>query len=75
MLSVPDELAAISDDRVWLQESFTIAKNSVYAPPVFGGLGPYTITPEYAEAMRYVARGRAALAGRRLAILINSDLR
>lgn len=73
--SVSNDLAAISDDRIWLQESLTIAKNSVYVAPVMGGLGPYTITPQYADAMRSIARGRVVLAGRRLAALINSNLR
>jgi hypothetical protein len=71
----PDGVARIADDRVWLAESATLARNAVYAPPIGAGLGPYAPTPAYTDLARQVARGRAALAGRRLAALINANLR
>jgi hypothetical protein len=71
----PDVLARVADDRVWLTESATIARNVVYASPIGAGLGPYAVTPAYTDAAHQVARGRAALAGRRLAALINANLR
>jgi hypothetical protein len=71
----PDALAAVMDDRVWLQESATIARNTAYAAPIGPGADPYQLTPEYEAVARQVARGRAALAGRRLARLIETALR
>jgi hypothetical protein len=70
----PDQLARISDDRVWLQESATIARNTVYASPIGANLGPFHLTPAYKDVAHQVARGRAALAGRRLAALLNASL-
>jgi len=71
----PDALARNRDDRAWLAESASIARNSVYAPPIGAGLGPYSLTSDYVEMAQQVSRGRAALAGRRLAVLINTNLR
>ena len=71
----PDQLAALADDKVWLQESATIARNTAYAGPIGPSLGPFQTTPAYEEIARQVARGRAAVAGRRLAALINANLR
>jgi hypothetical protein len=71
----PDDQARIADDQRWLQESAIIAKNTVYAAPIGPGLGPYALTPAYEDVARQVARGRAALAGRRLAALLNRNLR
>lgn len=71
----PDALAHIADDKIWLQESATIARHTVYAPPIGAALGPFHLTPEYEAVAHQVARGRAALAGRRLAALINANLR
>jgi hypothetical protein len=68
-----DDLARIADDRVWLAEGATIARNAAYALPIGAGLGPYTLTPAYTDIAH--RRGRAALAGRRLAALINPNLR
>lgn len=71
----PDAKARIADDRIWLKESATLARKVVYAPPIGAGLGPYTLTPAYTSMAQQVSRERAALAGRRLAALINTNLR
>lgn len=71
----PDALARIADDKVWLRESAAIARHTVYAAPIGPTLGPYHLTPDYETVAREVARGRAALAGRRLAALINANLK
>jgi hypothetical protein len=71
----PDALANISDDRIWLHESAVIARNTVYAGPIGTALGPYKVTPAYEAIAHQVARGRAAVAGRRLAALLNANLR
>jgi hypothetical protein len=69
-------LAAISDANVWIDESFEAAKVYVYAsPPIGTGPGPFTLTDEYKAKALKVATERIALAGARLANLIEASLR
>jgi hypothetical protein len=67
----------IADLRVqdWLDESGRIARQVVYQPPIGPGSGPYLLTPAYRDQARRVARTQVALAGRRLAVLLNNALR
>jgi hypothetical protein len=67
--------AAIADDSVWLRESFEAARQYVYAPPVGDGPGPYTLDEHYRQVARATAEARVALAGLRLANLINANLK
>lgn len=67
--------AAISDEDKWVKESFSAAKESVYVDPVGAELGPYTLDAAYRANARKVAKARVALAGVRLANLINGELR
>ena len=66
----------IRDTRVqnWVDESARIARRVVYQSPVGPGVGPYPPTPGYRAKARVVARRQIALAGRRLALLLNSAL-
>ena len=66
--------AAISDEAVWIDESFEAAKKFVYAAPVGVGAGPFTLDQRYKTAAKKVAEERVALAGARLANLLNADL-
>lgn len=66
-------LARIDDEKAWIQESFEAAKKSVYADPVGVGAGPFPLNGTYTVAARKVAAQRVALAGARLAKLINSS--
>jgi hypothetical protein len=62
----------------WVQESFTLAKSDVYMdPPIGTGKGPYTISPSsaYATNALAVAQKRVALAGTRLANVLNAELK
>jgi len=68
-------LAEKMDEAAWVQESFDAARRYVYVPPIGPGLGPFTITPQYLEPARAIARERVALAGVRLANLLNSELK
>jgi hypothetical protein len=68
------EKVAISDVAVWIQEGFDLAQSAVYVPPIGVGDGPFTITPQYQAAAVKLGRARIALAGRRLANLINQTL-
>jgi hypothetical protein len=67
--------AGIDDPTVWADESFQLAKTSVYAPPVGSGAGPYDVYGgPYAKAAEAVAMTRVVLAGERLANLLNASL-
>jgi len=66
----------IADTRTqdWLNEGSRIARRVVYQAPIGPGSGPYALTPRYREQARAVARSQVALAGRRLAVLLNTAL-
>ncbi len=71
-LPTPDSrVAAIDDERQWIHESFMIAQNSVYIPPIGDGPGPYFIDRPYQRIAHRIARERLALAGARLAHILN----
>ncbi|WP_050385875.1 S1/P1 nuclease [Bradyrhizobium pachyrhizi] len=63
--------AGSTDEKDWIQESFEIAKQSVYAPPIRGGDGPYRLTKAYQSKARKIANQRIALAGSRIAAILN----
>jgi hypothetical protein len=66
---------AKTDEKDWVAESFQEAQRFVYAPPVGPGDGPYTLTLEYKKKAGKLAKQRLALAGARLAKLLNDELR
>lgn len=68
-------LAAKKDASDWAAESFVAAKQTVYAAPVGNGDGPFTLTTAYKAAAKKLARQRVALAGVRLANLLNDELK
>jgi len=68
-------LAKKMDENDWVAEGFEAAKHQVYAPPVEAGDGPFTITEAYKEAAKRLAKERVALAGARLANLLNKELK
>ena len=68
-------LAAAGDTRTWIAESVAAARQSVYVAPVGEGDGPFTLDARYEAQARRTARQRLALAGARLARLINRELR
>ncbi len=75
-LPTPDAtLAAKKDAADWAAESFAAAKQTVYSAPIANGNGPFTLTPAYKAAAKKVARKRVALAGVRLANLLNNALK
>jgi hypothetical protein len=63
--------AAAADQSVWLSESRLLAEREVYAP-LGPGPGPYHLTPAYRQRARQLARRQVALAGARLAHLLNA---
>ena len=68
-------LAAKSIEKDWIAESFQEAQQIVYAPPIAAGDGPYTLTAQYKEAAGKLGQQRVALAGARLAELLNAELK
>jgi hypothetical protein len=71
----PAAEASIADDQVWITQSFAAAKQFVYASPVGPGAGPYTLDAAYKSGAKTEAEARIALAGVRLANLINANLK
>ena len=69
------DAAAVSDPALWIIESFAIAQNDVYTDLIGPGAGPFPLSQAYQEKALVVAREQVALAGVRLATLINDGLR
>ena len=75
-LPTPDAtLAAKKDAADWAAESFEAAKKTVYVPPIAAGNGPFTLDATYKNNAKALARDRVALAGIRLANLLNDELK
>ena len=68
------QLASIADDTAWAAESFKLAKASVYRWPIGVGDGPFTLSSAYKARALSIAKTRVALAGARLARLLNTAL-
>ena len=67
--------AKISSEKKWIKESFQLAKSDVYVMPIGPGDGPFTLTEAYETKAKSDAQTRVALAGARLAALINANLK
>jgi S1/P1 Nuclease len=68
-------LGSDPDAATWIKESFDDAQSAVYVAPIGAGDGPFTTTPAYRAAARKLAKERVALAGARLANLLNTELK
>jgi hypothetical protein len=68
------QVASIIDEAVWIQESFDAAQTHVYVSPIGVGVGPYEVNDRYQAAAQQLAAQRIALAGARLANLLNDAL-
>ena len=66
--------AARADPEIWFDESEAAAEVFAYAPPVGDGDGPFTLTDAYQQKAIDVAHAQAAVAGARLAALLNAAL-
>jgi hypothetical protein len=76
IISAADPTAsAVQDEGKWIDESVSAAKKAVYAPPVGVGAGPFTLDANYKVAAKKLAKKRIALAGARLAGLLNDALK
>ena len=65
------------DPAVWIRESFEEARASVYREPIGAADQPYTIVPgsSYETQAQKLAKMRVALAGARLAHVLNDELK
>jgi hypothetical protein len=68
------KLAGDLEEKHWIAESFALAKSRAYAAPVQVGNGPYVLDRAYETAAHRVGEDRVALAGARLANLLNHAL-
>ncbi len=76
LAAAPAALAADLDPTQWVKESFDDAETKVYVnPPIGLGAGPFTLTLAYRKAALSLARERVALAGARLANILNKELK
>jgi S1/P1 Nuclease len=71
----PASFAAKVNENDWIAESFAAAKQTAYSGPVQAGDGPFSLTEAYKASAQAVAKERVALAGARLATLLNSELK
>lgn len=67
--------AAVLDEARWVQSSFELAQSDVYKLPIGAGSGPFTMTAAYQASAKSVARTQIALAGERLAAVLNAELK
>jgi hypothetical protein len=67
--------AAIADEGTWIDESFQAAQSVVYQAPIGEGVGPFPLTAEYGATDKALAKQRIALAGARLANMLNDALK
>jgi hypothetical protein len=75
--TLPNPPASAANDldvSHWIDESFEAAQQ-VYKTPIGAGAGPFTVTRAYKTAARKLAEKRIALAGARLAKILNEELR
>lgn len=61
----------IDDPEVWAEESFELARSYAYAAPIGASRKTYKLTVEYQRNAGSIAEQRVALAGYRLAHLLN----
>jgi hypothetical protein len=70
----PAGSASNQDVHAWLVESSEIAKASAYKSPIGPSAGPFTLTDAYKRQAKKIANERVAIAGARLAKLLNDAL-
>lgn len=68
-------MAAVRDEKEWIDESFRLARSKVYVAPIEEGDGPFKLSEDYRKSAVTLANERVQLAGERLANLINNELK
>lgn len=70
--AAPAAAAADLDVNTWVREGVALARDRVYTEPIAQGVGPFEMNDAYTRAAIALARERIALAGARLAGLLNA---
>jgi hypothetical protein len=70
----PSKQVAMREEAAWVDEGFRLAQTAIYVAPVEGGPGPFTVDAGYQRSVRELGQARIALAGARLAALLNEAL-
>lgn len=65
----------IVDESVWVDESFKLAKQVAYSGPIKSDDGPFELSESYKRKVVKLANERVALAGERLAAVLNQELK
>jgi hypothetical protein len=73
LAKAPKSAAAMLDVGVWTAEGLDLAQTKVYVTPIGVGTGPFTVTAAYQADIADLGKKRIALAGARLANLLNDD--
>ena len=73
--AAPADLAGDLTSADWIQESSGDAPQVYRNPPIGPGGGPFQITTSYRSAALSLSRERIALAGARLANILNQELK
>ncbi|HLJ29435.1 MAG TPA: S1/P1 nuclease [Candidatus Angelobacter sp.] len=68
-------LAGDNNEADWAKESFDLAQSKGYVAPIQDGDGPFTLTVAYRTSAKKIGAQRVALAGARLANLLNDELK
>jgi hypothetical protein len=68
-------MAAKLDSADWIEESFRAAQDTAYRSPIGHDNGPFSLTEAYQRDAEAVALARVALAGARLAGVLNLELK
>lgn len=73
-LTAPKSETATLPPDAWLQESLELAKSVAYVAPIGLGAGPYVLSDEYKQRAGAVAEAQIALAGARLAAVVEGAM-
>lgn len=71
----PPAAVSVRSPAAWARESNALARDVAYAPPVRADNEPSPLDAAYLERAKATARAQVALAGARLAALLNAALR
>ncbi|HEX7286453.1 MAG TPA: S1/P1 nuclease [Candidatus Angelobacter sp.] len=68
------QLAKNTTTQKWIDESFVLAQSKAYVAPITDTNGPFAATSAYKQSAKKTASERIALAGVRLANVLNQEL-
>jgi hypothetical protein len=74
LADAPTETLLVTDPATWADESFAMARSVAYQRPIGPGKGPYYVTAAYKAKVGAAAETRVAIAGARLAKLLDQTL-